>query len=531
MSMPKIVIKRLSLCVAIVMLCESSADAGLSAALNSMFMENSTSPAQYNSMMRGGYTFGGASAHWPVQNINALSFDPPHINAGCGGIDLYGGSFSFINSAQIVALFKQIVANAAGALFQIAIQTISPSLSKIMNEFQSAMQKMNSAMKNTCAIGTAFANSIGSDLGMTGANAAQGVSSLIGNATGSITDMFAGDNATPAQTIANQTASAPGNDNLGNMTWKALSSNQAEQMIQGPYAGYVSYSPATDREVLMSFLGTLVNNPGTAPTSSTTSASAPTGMAGNNPNAGPTNNVNEYAPLLHIKDIVDGSDPNNPKHYYGCTDDGAGSTGLATTTPATTGCTTLDTTRIWVNEGTEKLAEAFLFGTPSGGWTTTSLGSQIPSGTPDGTLYPNGILLSWANCSNIGCGLLPAQQDFVQAIPIPIVKLVMAAETTGPGGFTSIGPILLPLIKGIGYQYAISIGNAIRRAASAGVSGSGSSTARIPKVVRDSLNGIDRDLAALQTDYNINSAELDVATNAVKELVKNNPNAYMNLGI
>lgn len=522
----KPVIKRLSLCVAIVMICESSADAGLSAALNGMFMQNSTSPQQYNSMTRGGYTFGGASAHWPVQNVNAISFDPPHINAGCGGIDLYGGSFSFINGAQIVALFKQIVANAAGALFQIAIQSISPNLQKIMSEFQAIVQKMNSAMKNTCAIGSAFANSIGSDLGMDGANAAQGVASLVGTAQGSITDMFAGDNATPAQTIANQTASVPGNDNLGNMTWKALSSNQAEKMIQGPFAGYVSYSPITDREVLMTFLGTMINNPGTAPTSTTTNASAPAGISGNDPNAGPTNNVTEYAPLLHIQDLVEGSDPNNPKNFWGCTDDGGGST-----MPTTTGCTTLDPTRTWVNAGTKKLAEAFLFGTPSGGWTTTSLGTQIPSGIPDGTLYSNGILSAWANCNTPGCGLLPAQQDFVQAIPIPVVKLVMAAETTGPGGFTSIGPILGPLMDSIGYGYAWSIGNAIRRAASAGVSGSGSSTARIPRVVLDSLKQIDGELAGLQANYNLITGKLTDATNQVKEMVKDNPNAYMQLGI
>ena len=83
----------------------------------------------------------------------------------------------------------------------------------------------------------------------------------------------------------------------------------------------------------------------------------------------------------------------------------------------------------------------------------------------------------------------------------------------------------------IGYGYAWSIGNAIRRASSAGVSGSGSSTARIPRVVLDSLRQIDGELAGLQANYNLITGQLTHATNLVKEMVKDNPNAYMTLGI
>lgn len=522
----KVSIKRISLCVAIALFCESTANAGLSAALNGMFMQNSTSPQAYSSMTRGGYTFGGASAHWPVQNINIVSFDPPHINAGCGGIDLYGGSFSFINSAQIVALFKQIVANAAGALFQIAIQSISPSLSKIMNEFQSAMEKMNSAMKNTCAIGSAIGNTIGSDLGMQGADASQGVASLVDSATGTISDIFSNVNSSPAQNIANQVASAAGNDNLGNMTWKALSSNQAEQAIAGPLSGYISNSPATDREVLMSFLGTLINVPGTNTTSTQTTASAPAALGGTNPNGGPTNNVNEYPAVLHVINLYEGSDPNNPLTYYGCKDDG----GTGTVMPPNNGCTTIDPTRTWVMTGTKTLAEAFLFGTPSGGWTTTKLGTKIPTGTPDGTLYSNGILLAWANCTTNGCGLNTDQTDFVQAIPAPIVKLLMGGELVGTGGITSMGPILSPLMEHIGYSYAISLAEAIRNAASNGLGGAGSNSSRRPPLVDRSLAQIDYELGTLIHADVVTNAQLEQATNAVKEMIKDNPNAYMDLG-
>ncbi len=41
----------------------------------------------------------------------------PDINAGCGGIDAYLGSFSFINGEQLQRFVKQIMSNAAGYFF------------------------------------------------------------------------------------------------------------------------------------------------------------------------------------------------------------------------------------------------------------------------------------------------------------------------------------------------------------------------------------------------------------------------------
>ncbi len=48
----------------------------------------------------------------------------PDINAGCGGIDAYLGSFSFINGDQLQRFVKQIMSNAAGYFFDLALQAI-----------------------------------------------------------------------------------------------------------------------------------------------------------------------------------------------------------------------------------------------------------------------------------------------------------------------------------------------------------------------------------------------------------------------
>ncbi len=51
---------------------------------------------------------------------------PPSFSAGCGGIDLFGGSFSFINMNQFVDLMRAVASNAAGYAFQLAINAMCP---------------------------------------------------------------------------------------------------------------------------------------------------------------------------------------------------------------------------------------------------------------------------------------------------------------------------------------------------------------------------------------------------------------------
>jgi conjugative transfer pilus assembly protein TraH len=58
-----------------------------------------------------------------VKTIQLVSMTLPDINAGCGGIDAYLGSFSFINSEQLQRFGKQIMSNAAGYFFDLALQT------------------------------------------------------------------------------------------------------------------------------------------------------------------------------------------------------------------------------------------------------------------------------------------------------------------------------------------------------------------------------------------------------------------------
>lgn len=133
-------------------LLSTAARAGIMADLNEMFMSNSTAPGSFTTHDRVGIYAGGYSMRTPIHNVNVVAFDPPRLNAGCGGVDLYGGSFSFINGDELIAIFRSVASNAAGLAFKAAIKVISPSLDSLMTEFQTMLQNMNNLAKNSCSL-------------------------------------------------------------------------------------------------------------------------------------------------------------------------------------------------------------------------------------------------------------------------------------------------------------------------------------------------------------------------------------------
>ena len=63
---------------------------------------NSTDAGGYKLQGAGYYTGGNFTARTKVVNVNPVSIVPPGIRAGCGGIDVYTGSFSHINTDHML---------------------------------------------------------------------------------------------------------------------------------------------------------------------------------------------------------------------------------------------------------------------------------------------------------------------------------------------------------------------------------------------------------------------------------------------
>ena len=64
---------------------------------------NATGPTAYQGQSAGYYSGGNIWTRFPQKSVNPVNLQLPSIKAGCGGIDVFSGSFSFINSDEINA--------------------------------------------------------------------------------------------------------------------------------------------------------------------------------------------------------------------------------------------------------------------------------------------------------------------------------------------------------------------------------------------------------------------------------------------
>ena len=124
-------------------------------------MVNITNPDSYQDQRRGAYTGGTVVIKNPIANIDLISFQPPSIDGGCGGINVFGGSFSFIDADQFTQLLRNIASNAGSYAFKLALQALCPSCMATINEISQAIQKMNAELGNTCQMAQNLVDSTG----------------------------------------------------------------------------------------------------------------------------------------------------------------------------------------------------------------------------------------------------------------------------------------------------------------------------------------------------------------------------------
>ena len=111
---------------------------------------NATGPSYVQGQQYGYYTVGSLNYRTEQSNMNFGSVRMPSVRAGCGGIDIFGGGFSFINSDQLVGTLKNMASNAVGLLFQMAIDSLSELLGTNIKDFMSKLQNATNRSINSC---------------------------------------------------------------------------------------------------------------------------------------------------------------------------------------------------------------------------------------------------------------------------------------------------------------------------------------------------------------------------------------------
>ena len=110
---------------------------------------NVTSPQAWQGQAATYVTGGGVYVRSANKTIQLASVTLPSLNAGCGGIDAFLGSFSFISKDEFVAFAKNIVSAAPGLFFDLGLKTVTPMLASAKDFLQQASD-VNSMNMSSC---------------------------------------------------------------------------------------------------------------------------------------------------------------------------------------------------------------------------------------------------------------------------------------------------------------------------------------------------------------------------------------------
>ncbi len=129
--------------------------AGMNESLEKAFatlgMANNVTPSGGWQDQSGGFYSGGSMfARGKVHNPELMSLQMPHYRAGCGGIDLFLGGFSFINADAFLALLRNIGSNASGYAFNLALATVTPQIKSVLDDLAAKVQSMTNHSINSC---------------------------------------------------------------------------------------------------------------------------------------------------------------------------------------------------------------------------------------------------------------------------------------------------------------------------------------------------------------------------------------------
>lgn len=148
---------------------------------------NVTKPTAYQGQQAGYATLGSLYLRTRPRNSQLASIQLPSVRAGCGGIDIFGGAFSFITEEELIALMEGIMQNAAGFAFELALQSLSPSTQELVAKLRDLIQQVNSMNINSCETGQLLVGALWPKMD----GASQHVCQSIGSYTGGFADRVA----------------------------------------------------------------------------------------------------------------------------------------------------------------------------------------------------------------------------------------------------------------------------------------------------------------------------------------------------
>jgi len=114
------------------------------------YASNVTSPAAFESQAAGFFGGGSLYARNQVRQYQLVQLDLPSYRAGCGGIDLFTGSMSFLSEQKLVDLGKSVMSNGGAYAVDVMLASTVPELKQVRDYLQQLEQAANHASVNSC---------------------------------------------------------------------------------------------------------------------------------------------------------------------------------------------------------------------------------------------------------------------------------------------------------------------------------------------------------------------------------------------
>ncbi len=115
-----------------------------------------TSPGYFEGQKRGYFNAGSFSARWQQNNDYLFTAMPPKVKAGCGGIDVFLGGFSYLNFEYLVTKLQRIMQAAPAAAFDIALNVLCEPCSKTIKSLEAITNTLNNLQLDECKAGRAL---------------------------------------------------------------------------------------------------------------------------------------------------------------------------------------------------------------------------------------------------------------------------------------------------------------------------------------------------------------------------------------
>jgi len=213
---------------------------------------NYTSPGAFRGQAYNTYTGGNLMMRSPnkVYQLAAIQF--PSAKAGCGGIDVFGGSFSHISAEEFKNMLRNITAALPGIAFQLALEAVSPLLGGLTKWAKGLETWINNARINSCETAKAIVSTAAESLGYSSQETCADLAMEMGMESDRDAARRRCSSDRPS-ILASARSSGDANVRnkapfVGNLTWQALKKTG-------------TYLDDNERELIMSIVGTVIYYP------------------------------------------------------------------------------------------------------------------------------------------------------------------------------------------------------------------------------------------------------------------------------